>query len=128
MGRSQSTPGLVESEGRITLEDMWLAPNELRTPRSLFSPSPSPITASSLHGLRAGVDTAVDTNTIGTAAAADRTRTAADSPMSATSSARSSEDQTARVPHSTTTQPSIGRQSTHSGECVSSLPKNKNKI
>ncbi|KAG8034639.1 hypothetical protein G9C98_007715 [Cotesia typhae] len=121
MGRSQSTPGLVESEGRITLEDMWLTPNELRTPRSLFSPSPSPITASSLHGLRAGVDTAVDTNTIGTAAAADRTRTAADSPVSATSSARSSEDQTARVPHSTTTQPSIGRQSTHSGMTCNSM-------
>ncbi|KAH0564310.1 hypothetical protein KQX54_011358 [Cotesia glomerata] len=121
MGRSQSTPGLVESEGQITLEEMWLAPNELRTPRSLFSPSPSPITASSLHGLRAGVDTAVDTNTIGTAAAADRTRAAADSPMSATSSARSSEDQTARVPHSTTTQPSIGRQSTHSGMTCNSM-------
>ncbi|XP_008547129.1 potassium/sodium hyperpolarization-activated cyclic nucleotide-gated channel 3 [Microplitis demolitor] len=121
MGRSQSTPGLVESEGRITLEDMWITPSELRTPRSLFSPSPSPITASSLHGLRAGVDAAVDTNTIGTAAAADRTRAAADSPMSATSSGRSSEDQTARVPHSTMTQPSIGRQSTHSGMTCNSM-------
>lgn len=26
MGRSQSTPGLVESKGKITLEDMWIPP------------------------------------------------------------------------------------------------------
>lgn len=26
MGRSQSTPGLVESRGRIPLEDMWVPP------------------------------------------------------------------------------------------------------
>lgn len=26
MGRCQSTPGLVESCGRTTLEDMWLPP------------------------------------------------------------------------------------------------------
>lgn len=26
MGRSQSTPGLVESRGRIPLEDMWISP------------------------------------------------------------------------------------------------------
>lgn len=26
MGRSQSTPGLVESRGRVPLEDMWVSP------------------------------------------------------------------------------------------------------
>ncbi|KAJ8982034.1 hypothetical protein NQ317_007744 [Molorchus minor] len=26
MGRSQSTPGLVESRGKVTLEDMWVPP------------------------------------------------------------------------------------------------------
>lgn len=34
MGRSQSTPGLVESRGRIPLEDMWVSPY---SQHSLFS-------------------------------------------------------------------------------------------
>lgn len=34
MGRSQSTPGLVESRGRIPLEDMWISPY---SQNSLFS-------------------------------------------------------------------------------------------
>jgi hypothetical protein len=54
MGRSQSTPGLVESRGRIPLEDMWVSPLEplitggssLGPPpysaNSLFSPTLSP--------------------------------------------------------------------------------------
>ncbi|KAF4533318.1 hypothetical protein B566_EDAN004439, partial [Ephemera danica] len=52
MGRSQSTPGLVESRGRIPLEEMWVSPLEpsgassLGPPpysaNSLFSPSHSP--------------------------------------------------------------------------------------
>lgn len=111
MGRSQSTPGLIESKGRISLEEMWISPIELRTTLSLFSPSPSPITASSLHGLRVVEPT--DPIAPGTNVTAPR---GVDSPMSATSSGRSSEDQTARIVRSTTTQPSIGRQSTQSGE------------
>nr|XP_014285573.1 cyclic nucleotide-gated cation channel alpha-3 isoform X3 [Halyomorpha halys] len=53
MGRSQSTPGLVETRGRIPLEDMWISPMEplIRgtsslgppyTTNSIFSPSLSP--------------------------------------------------------------------------------------
>ncbi|XP_065349661.1 potassium voltage-gated channel subfamily H member 3 isoform X2 [Cloeon dipterum] len=52
MGRSQSTPGLVESKGRIPLEEMWVSPlapsgaSSLGPPpysaNSLFSPSHSP--------------------------------------------------------------------------------------
>ena len=37
--RSQSTPGLLESEGRIPLEEMWLSPLPLQ-------PQHSPDTAS----------------------------------------------------------------------------------
>lgn len=44
MGRSQSTPGLVESRGRIPLEEMWVSP--IAPPpysqHSLFSPVDSP--------------------------------------------------------------------------------------
>ncbi|KAK0082477.1 hypothetical protein PV325_010314 [Microctonus aethiopoides] len=116
MGRSQSTPGLVESRGRTSLEEMWISPMDLRTPRSLFSPSPSPITASSLHGLR--TTESADPNATNAAATVAR---GVDSPMSATSSGRSSEDQTARALRSTTTQPSIGRQSTHSGMSGNSM-------
>nr|CAI5864819.1 unnamed protein product [Callosobruchus analis] len=42
MGRSQSTPGLVESRGRITLEDMWVPPYPpaiLMQPQSLHPQS-----------------------------------------------------------------------------------------
>ncbi|KAL1513297.1 hypothetical protein ABEB36_002721 [Hypothenemus hampei] len=45
MGRSQSTPGLVESRGKIALEDMWVPPVTLSGltllyPRSLGASSP----------------------------------------------------------------------------------------
>ncbi|KAK9718664.1 Cyclic nucleotide-binding domain [Popillia japonica] len=45
MGRSQSTPGLVESRGKIALEDMWLPPVGLTSltpgyPRSLLGSPP----------------------------------------------------------------------------------------
>lgn len=54
MGRSQSTPGLVETKGRVPLEEMWVSPMEplirggssLGPPpyssNSLFSPALSP--------------------------------------------------------------------------------------
>lgn len=48
MGRSQSTPGLIESRGKVALEDMWVPPTLLGAlsptyPRSLIgSPSPPP--------------------------------------------------------------------------------------
>ncbi|XP_021941174.1 cyclic nucleotide-gated cation channel-like [Zootermopsis nevadensis] len=82
MCRSQSTPGLVESRGRIPLEDMWVSPLEplitggssLGPPpysvNSLFSPTLSP-TSRSLQG---------------------RVRTM-ESPLSATSSGLSSDDE-----------------------------------
>lgn len=43
MGRSQSTPGLVESSGRVTLEEMWIPPIAPITfqQRSLLSSPPS---------------------------------------------------------------------------------------
>ncbi|KAL5286541.1 hypothetical protein ACFFRR_007896 [Megaselia abdita] len=40
MGRCQSTPGLVESEGRTTLEDMWLPPQPF--PMPILSRTTSP--------------------------------------------------------------------------------------
>ncbi|XP_077281179.1 uncharacterized protein LOC143907924 isoform X2 [Temnothorax americanus] len=106
MGRCQSTPGLVESRGRISLEDMWVSPIDLKshaysTAASLFSPSPSPVTTRTMPGA-----TLTDANNVprGT-----------ESPMSGASSGPSSEDQTARAPPSAATQASFGRQSTHSG-------------
>ncbi|XP_052126082.1 cyclic nucleotide-gated cation channel alpha-3 isoform X2 [Frankliniella occidentalis] len=47
LGRSQSTPGLVESRGRVPLEEMWISPVEplvtsTTTANSMFSPSHSP--------------------------------------------------------------------------------------
>ncbi|XP_068086318.1 cyclic nucleotide-gated cation channel [Anabrus simplex] len=82
MGRSQSTPGLVESRGRIPLEDMWVSPLEpLLTggsssgpppysATSLFSPALSPTSRSLPAHLRS-----------------------MESPVSATSSGLSSEDE-----------------------------------
>ncbi|XP_063224786.1 cyclic nucleotide-gated cation channel beta-1 [Bacillus rossius redtenbacheri] len=89
MGRSHSTPGLVESRGRVPLEDMWVSPLEplLRDGSSLgpppysansFSPAHSPTSSRSLPA---------------------HIRTA-ESPMSATSSGQSSDEDHRRV-HST---------------------------
>ncbi|XP_025163951.1 cyclic nucleotide-gated cation channel alpha-3 isoform X1 [Harpegnathos saltator] len=107
MSRCQSTPGLVESQGRVPLEEMWVSPIDLKstqvysTAHSLFSPSPSPITSRGLTGAGAVTD-------------GNNVPRGAESPISATSSGPSSEDQTARAPQSAATQPSTGRQSTHS--------------
>lgn len=108
MGRCQSTPGLVESKGRIPLEEMWISPTDAKsthtysTGRSLFSPSPSPVASRGLA--------------ISESANANNVTRSMDSPISATSSGHSSEDQTTRAPQSAATQPSTGRQSTHSGK------------
>lgn len=109
MGRCQSTPGLVESRGRIPLEEMWVSPVETKSTHaysaghSLYSPSPSPVTSRGLPS------TASNAN-------ASNVARSMDSPMSATSSGHSSEDQTARASQSAATQPSTGRQSTRSGK------------
>ncbi|XP_068986860.1 cyclic nucleotide-gated channel alpha-3-like isoform X9 [Bombus flavifrons] len=110
MGRCQSTPGLVESRGRIPLEEMWVSPVDTKSTHaysaghSLFSPSPSPVTSRGLPSTASNVN------------ASNVVARSMDSPMSATSSGHSSEDQTARAPQSAATQPSAGRQSTtHSG-------------
>lgn len=111
MGRCQSTPGLVESRGRVSLEDMWISPIDLKsthpysTAASLFSPSPSPVTARPVPSAGILVD-------------ANNAPRGTESPISGASSGPSSEDQTARAPPSaaTITQASTGRQSTHSGE------------
>ncbi|KYN36911.1 Cyclic nucleotide-gated cation channel alpha-3 [Trachymyrmex septentrionalis] len=113
MGRCQSTPGLVESRGRVSLEDMWISPIDLKshaysTAASLFSPSPSPVTPRAMPGT--GV--LADTNNV---------PRGAESPISGASSGPSSEDQTARVPPSAATQVSTGRQSTHSGMTCNSM-------
>lgn len=46
LGRSQSTPGLVESRGRVPLEEMWISPIDpvvsTVAANSMFSPSHSP--------------------------------------------------------------------------------------
>ncbi|KAL6255986.1 hypothetical protein P5V15_013222 [Pogonomyrmex californicus] len=112
MGRCQSTPGLVESRGRVSLEDMWISPIDLKThaystAASLFSPSPSPVTSRTVVG---GVTT--DANNV---------PRSTESPMSGASSGPSSEDQTARVQPSAATQISTGRQSTHSGMTCNSM-------
>ncbi|XP_033179011.1 cyclic nucleotide-gated cation channel alpha-3-like isoform X8 [Bombus impatiens] len=109
MGRCQSTPGLVESRGRIPLEEMWVSPVDTKSTHaysaghSLFSPSPSPVTSRGLPSTASNVN------------ASNVVARSMDSPMSATSSGHSSEDQTARAPQSAAAQPSAGRQSTHSG-------------
>ncbi|CAK9822201.1 Cyclic nucleotide-gated cation channel alpha-3 [Anthophora retusa] len=114
MGRCQSTPGLVESRGRIPLEEMWVSPIDTKSTQaysaghSLFSPSPSPVTS------RGFASTGNNVNVNNGARSMD-------SPMSATSSGHSSEDQTARAPQSAATQPSTGRQSTHSGMTCNSM-------
>ncbi|XP_030370043.1 uncharacterized protein LOC115620772 [Scaptodrosophila lebanonensis] len=41
MGRCQSTPGLVESCGRTSLEDMWLPPASASAPAPTPAPAPS---------------------------------------------------------------------------------------
>lgn len=109
MGRCQSTPGLVESQGRIPLEDMWISPVDVKsahaysTGHSLFSPSPSPVISRDLGNTGNNINS-------------NNVARSMDSPMSATSSGHSSEDQTARAPQSAATQTSTGRQSTHSGK------------
>lgn len=108
MSRCQSTPGLVESQGRVPLEEMWIAPIDLKsaqvysTAHSLFSPSPSPVTSRGV--------------TVGAVTDGNNVPRGAESPISATSSGPSSEEQTARAAQLAVTQPSTGRQSTHSGE------------
>lgn len=115
MGRCQSTPGLVESRGRVSLEDMWISPIDLKsthaysTAASLFSPSPSPMTPRAMPGTGVLVD-------------ANNVPRGAESPISGASSGPSSEDQTARAPPSAATQASTGRQSTHSGKLPSFTP------
>lgn len=46
MGRSQSTPGLVESRGKVPLEEMWVPPGLMGLtsayPRSLVGSPPRP--------------------------------------------------------------------------------------
>ncbi|XP_015439283.1 PREDICTED: cyclic nucleotide-gated cation channel alpha-3-like [Dufourea novaeangliae] len=114
MGRCQSTPGLVESRGRIPLEEMWVSPVDMKSPHtysashSLYSPSPSPVISRSL--LSTGNN--VNANNVGRNV---------ESPMSATSSGHSSENQTAKVPQTAATQPSTGRQSTYSGMTCNSM-------
>lgn len=89
MGRCQSTPGLVESRGRVPLEEMWVPSMDAKSAHgypashSLFSPSPSPVTSRGLVG--AGNNVNVSNVTRGV-----------DSPMSATSSGHSSEDRSDR--------------------------------
>lgn len=31
MGRCQSTPGLVETKGQVTIEDMWISPGAFQS-------------------------------------------------------------------------------------------------
>lgn len=102
MGRCQSTPGLVESRGRIPLEEMWISPVDVRG--SLAYSISHSILSASASPMASRLTTTNSRNP--------------DSPMSAASS-RSSEDPTTRAPQSAATQLSTGRQSTHSGKLYS---------
>ncbi|KAJ8961238.1 hypothetical protein NQ318_008921, partial [Aromia moschata] len=55
MGRSQSTPGLVESRGKVALEDMWVPPTLAGLtpayPRSLMGSPPRPPVPDSPGGI-----------------------------------------------------------------------------
>ncbi|XP_016838470.1 cyclic nucleotide-gated channel rod photoreceptor subunit alpha isoform X2 [Nasonia vitripennis] len=128
MGRCQSTPGLVESRGRTPLEEMLVSPLDMRGTHSLgghsvFSPSPSPLGSRgpgvrptpSHHHHHPATSGPTETPRSGQPRVPG-----ADSPVSAASSAHSSEDATGRPPQ-TTTQPSTGRQSTHSGMTCNSM-------
>lgn len=108
MGRCQSTPGLVESRGRIPLEEMWISPIDLRSTHpfsvshSVFSPSPSPVPSRGQHSGNNSSNLNSNARNV-------------DSPTSGASS-HSSEDPTARAAHLGITQLSTGRQSSHSGK------------
>lgn len=135
MSRCQSTPGLVESHARVPLEDMLVSPlgDKLRGQgyvagagtRSLFTPSSSPVLTRAAVGVT-GVATSIATggpilpgNNVNVNVNVNNVASRSmDSPMSATSSGQSSEDPTARMPRSVATQPSTGRQSTHSGQSI----------
>lgn len=58
MGRSQSTPGLVESRGKVPLEDMWVPPTIVgftpAYPRSLMGSPPRPVPDSPLGSTSSG--------------------------------------------------------------------------
>ncbi|XP_063902741.1 cyclic nucleotide-gated channel rod photoreceptor subunit alpha isoform X2 [Zophobas morio] len=58
MGRSQSTPGLVESRGKVPLEDMWVPPAVVgytpAYPRSLMGSPPRPVPDSPLGSTSSG--------------------------------------------------------------------------
>jgi hypothetical protein len=58
MGRSQSTPGLVESRGKVPLEDMWVPPALVgftpAYPRSLMGSPPRPVPDSPLGSTSSG--------------------------------------------------------------------------
>ncbi|XP_035739050.1 cGMP-gated cation channel alpha-1-like isoform X5 [Vespa mandarinia] len=138
MSRCQSTPGLVESHARVPLEDMLVSSldEKLRGQgyaigagtRSLFTPSSSPVLTRAAVGV-ASVATSIATgpilpgNNVNVNVNVNNVNASRsmDSPMSATSSGQSSEDPTARMPRSVATQPSTGRQSTHSGMTCNSM-------
>ncbi|KAH1001950.1 hypothetical protein HUJ04_005904 [Dendroctonus ponderosae] len=77
MGRSQSTPGLVESRGKVALEDMWVPPISFAGLTSLF---PRSLAASSPPQ-------------------SVRTLPTPDSPAGSTSSDRSRQSRHSRQPH-----------------------------
>ncbi|XP_066583612.1 cyclic nucleotide-gated channel alpha-3 isoform X2 [Prorops nasuta] len=117
MGRCQSTPGLVESRGRIPLEDMWISDVDPKLQvyssstggggHCLFSASPSPVSTRPSRGI------SIAPKEIGVNGIASSSRSM-DSPMSATSSGRSSEDATARAAQS-------AQPSSHSGMTCNSM-------
>ncbi|XP_043487202.1 potassium/sodium hyperpolarization-activated cyclic nucleotide-gated channel 3-like isoform X3 [Polistes fuscatus] len=136
MSRCQSAPGLVELHARKPIEDTLVSPlgDKIRGQgyaigagtRSLFTPSSSPVlTRAGGVTSDTGVPTSIATGPIlpgnNVNVNVNVTSRSMDSPMSATSSGQSSEDPTARMPRSVATQPSTGRQSTHSGMTCNSM-------
>ncbi|XP_075235492.1 uncharacterized protein LOC142332762 [Lycorma delicatula] len=82
MGRSQSTPGLVETRGRVPLEDMWISPLDPIGGRHSASLAPPSYATNPLF------------SPLISPASRPTVTTTNESPMSVLSSTRSSEDRT----------------------------------
>ncbi|XP_046746693.1 cyclic nucleotide-gated cation channel alpha-3 isoform X1 [Diprion similis] len=149
MGRCQSTPGLVESRGRVPLEEMWVSALEARNQapmfasavpvamvaasttaaHSLFSPLPSPVASrcqQSSHGSGANAVAANNNNNNNSNNNNNNNSNtkSMESSMSATSSGHSNEDQNQRPPITgASLQIFSGKQSSPSGTtCNSTSP------
>ncbi|XP_046622827.1 probable basic-leucine zipper transcription factor Q [Neodiprion virginianus] len=148
MGRCQSTPGLVESRGRIPLEEMWVSAVEARNQvpilasgvpvamvatsktatHSFFSPLPSPVASRCQQSSQGSGTNAVAANNNNNNNSNNNNNNSntksMENYMSATSSGHSNEDQNQRPPITgASLQHFSGKQSSPSGTtCNSTTP------